>query len=391
MNATDAKPPVADLAFDGVVFDVTVSGGVRWLRGPQIAGALGYNRDDRLSDLYSRNADEFTSDMTQVMPLPTAGGVQQVRVFSLRGAHLLGMLANTSKAKAFRRWVLDVLDKEAAKIASAAQPIYPAAHPPLTEDLAAARDAMLDVAALMGMVQHGLSHIPDAWAAARSLNVARFQLEQFAQTLDGVLGDSLPEMPVHAPAAPPSTCAVQPSPAPEPAPMPANVPAAVDAPAQAELPIDQAPALLPAVTAPAPRVYLSATAIRAAEIGQFVQAWREGRIVAPSGLALPYGPALKADVFDAFVCWRNQQGMKPPMGDCRSGLLHPFREHGLIMSGQWVARKQCLVYYPGGNRKPPEGQRMNEWLAESVAAFQHVAAELFSTGSVSHEPPAEPA
>lgn len=76
--------------------------------------------------------------MTRVMPLPTAGGVQQVRVFSLRGAHLLGMLANTDKAKAFRRWVLDVLDKEAAKIASAAQPIYPATHPPLTEDLAAA-------------------------------------------------------------------------------------------------------------------------------------------------------------------------------------------------------------------------------------------------------------
>ena len=39
MNATDAKQPVADLAFGDVVFDVTVSGGIRWLRGPQIAGA----------------------------------------------------------------------------------------------------------------------------------------------------------------------------------------------------------------------------------------------------------------------------------------------------------------------------------------------------------------
>ena len=391
MNATDAKQPVADLAFGEVVFDVTVSGGVRWLRGLQIATALGYkNPSVDIKNLHARNADEFTPDMTQVMHLPTAGGVQQVRVFSLRGAHLLGMLANTSKAKAFRRWVLDVLDREAAKLTARPQPLYPTAIL-LTEDLSAARGAMIDVAAMLGMVQHGLSHIPDAWAAARSLNVARFQLEQFAQTLDGVLGDSLPDMPVHAPAAPPATCAAQSSPAPEPAPMPADVPAAVDAPAQAELPIDQAPALLPAVTAPAPRVYLSATAIRAAEIGQFVQAWREGRIVAPSGLALPYVPALKTDVFDAFVCWRNQQGMKPPMGDCRSGLLHPFKEHGLIMKGQWVARKQCLVYYPGGNRKPPEGQRMNEWLAESVAAFQHVAAELFGVGSVSHEPPAEPA
>lgn len=387
MNATSTKPPVADLAFDGVVFDVTVSGGVRWLRGPQIAGALGYNRDDRLSDLYSRNADEFTSDMTQVMRLPTAGGVQQVRVFSLRGAHLLGMLANTDKAKAFRRWVLDVLDQEAAKLTSAAQPIYPATHPPLTEDLSAAREAMLDAAALMGMVQRSLSAVPVAGDAIRSLNAGRFLLEQFANTLDGVLAAHVSEKPVYAPAAPASARTAPPCPAP----APAAAPAAVDTPVQAEPPINPAPALLPAVTAPAPRVRLSAAAMRAAEIGQFVQAWREGRIVAPSGAALPYVPVLIADVFSAFVCWRNQHGMKPPMGDCRNGLLHPFKEHGLIMKGQWVARTQRTVFYPGGNRKPPEGQRMNAWLAESVAEFQEVAAELFGVGSVSHEPPADPA
>jgi prophage antirepressor-like protein len=33
-----------------------------------------------------------------------------VRIFSLRGAYLLGMLARTPKAEAFRRWVLDVLE-----------------------------------------------------------------------------------------------------------------------------------------------------------------------------------------------------------------------------------------------------------------------------------------
>ena len=50
--------------------------------------------------------------MTQVIELPTAGGKQQVRVFSLRGCHLLGMLARTKVAKEFRHWVLDVLEKE---------------------------------------------------------------------------------------------------------------------------------------------------------------------------------------------------------------------------------------------------------------------------------------
>ena len=70
MNATDAKQPVADLAFGEVVFDVTVSGGVRWLRGLQIATALGYkNPSVDIKNLHARNADEFTPDMTVTVPI----------------------------------------------------------------------------------------------------------------------------------------------------------------------------------------------------------------------------------------------------------------------------------------------------------------------------------
>lgn len=36
------------------------------------------------------------------------------RIFSLRGAHLIAMFSRTALAKEFRRWVLDVLDKEIA-------------------------------------------------------------------------------------------------------------------------------------------------------------------------------------------------------------------------------------------------------------------------------------
>jgi len=40
-------------------------------------------------------------------------GVTDVRAdFSLRGAHLVGMFARTSTAKEFRKWFLDILDKE---------------------------------------------------------------------------------------------------------------------------------------------------------------------------------------------------------------------------------------------------------------------------------------
>lgn len=86
-----------------------------WLRGQQIADALGYkNPRQAIDDLYSRNAAEFTPAMTEVIDLPTAGGVQPVRIFSLRGAHLLGMLARTERAAEFRRWVLDVLEGRVA-------------------------------------------------------------------------------------------------------------------------------------------------------------------------------------------------------------------------------------------------------------------------------------
>ena len=101
------------LSFRNVNFDITDIHGQPWLRGYQIGNALEYSDGAvAIAKLYDRNADEFTDSMTQVIELPTAGGKQQVRVFSLRGCHLLGMLARTKAAKEFRHWVLDVLEKE---------------------------------------------------------------------------------------------------------------------------------------------------------------------------------------------------------------------------------------------------------------------------------------
>ncbi|ACQ68700.1 hypothetical protein BJP41_09070 [Candidatus Williamhamiltonella defendens] len=36
----------------------------------------------------------------------------ETRIFSLRGAHLIAMFAHTPVAKEFRKWCLDILDKE---------------------------------------------------------------------------------------------------------------------------------------------------------------------------------------------------------------------------------------------------------------------------------------
>lgn len=99
------------LTFEKTEFDIVDIHNIPWLRGMQIAYALGYqNPAQDIHNLYNRNADEFTDEMTQILDLPTAGGVQPVRIFSPRGSYLLGMLARTEKAKAFRQWVLDVLE-----------------------------------------------------------------------------------------------------------------------------------------------------------------------------------------------------------------------------------------------------------------------------------------
>ncbi|MFZ1492403.1 MAG: Bro-N domain-containing protein [Candidatus Competibacter denitrificans] len=106
------------LSFNNVKFDVVDRKGQPWLRGYQIGSALGYSQPDAaIAKLYDRNADEFTDSMTALVYLKTPGGKQTVRIFSLRGCHLLGMFARTAVAKEFRRWVLDVLDSVVQPVA----------------------------------------------------------------------------------------------------------------------------------------------------------------------------------------------------------------------------------------------------------------------------------
>lgn len=85
-----------------------------WMSGSEVGRALAYaDPETAIKKLYSRNSDEFTSTMTKIIKVATAGGKQAIRFFSLRGAHLLAMFARTDKAKEFRVWVLNILDREA--------------------------------------------------------------------------------------------------------------------------------------------------------------------------------------------------------------------------------------------------------------------------------------
>lgn len=104
------------LKFADNEFSVITHLGQPFLTLHDIANALYEGGDQsatpfrRVRDLYRRHKDEFSSSMTALVKVKTDGGVQEIRVFSLRGAHLLGMFARTENAKNFRRWVLDVLD-----------------------------------------------------------------------------------------------------------------------------------------------------------------------------------------------------------------------------------------------------------------------------------------
>lgn len=104
-----------ELTFHNTTFSHMEIGGQVWLTASEVGEALGYADDKAIHRLYRKHADEFTSNMTGVVKVTTPGGMQDVRMFSLRGAHLMGMFSRTPVAKEFRRWVLDILDREVAQ------------------------------------------------------------------------------------------------------------------------------------------------------------------------------------------------------------------------------------------------------------------------------------
>lgn len=97
------------IRFHDTKFTVIPHHGQPWLTATQIAQALGYAREDAVSHIYTRNADEFTPNMTTTVVRQTGSVEMENRIFSLRGAYLIAMFSCTALA-----WVLDVLDRETA-------------------------------------------------------------------------------------------------------------------------------------------------------------------------------------------------------------------------------------------------------------------------------------
>lgn len=107
----------SDYNFQGFAFNPVTEGGAIWFTSTELAKALGYKKTDDISQIYARNADEFSESMSLTLNMKVNGinnslRNKSVRVYSLRGAHLVAMFASTPKAKDFRRWALDILDRE---------------------------------------------------------------------------------------------------------------------------------------------------------------------------------------------------------------------------------------------------------------------------------------
>lgn len=85
-----------------------------WVTASDLAKALDYKQENAVSKIFNRNADEFTATMTQVIDNPRIPNLG-MRIFSMRGAHLIAMFARTPVAKEFRKWVLDVIEKKESK------------------------------------------------------------------------------------------------------------------------------------------------------------------------------------------------------------------------------------------------------------------------------------
>ncbi len=110
---------ITSLCFNDFTFSPVIRDNQPWFRSSEIARALGYKREDKIAQIYQRNTDEFTEGMTQLVEISSKPqnevlgnfGMVRARIFSLRGCHLLAMFARTPVAKAFRKWVLGVIEQ----------------------------------------------------------------------------------------------------------------------------------------------------------------------------------------------------------------------------------------------------------------------------------------
>ena len=163
-----------------------------WIRSTELARALGYSSEEMVSRLYRRNADEFTTDMTQLIeisaegqngPLENLSG-GRCRIFTLRACHLVAMLARTPVAKEFRKWVLDVLQELPEEGKQLPQPALPPSRPQDARatyaDMKHLRDLVRQWENVTGRMRRTIVRQYEAWLKTPT---SRFTLDDVANAM----------------------------------------------------------------------------------------------------------------------------------------------------------------------------------------------------------------
>lgn len=88
-----------------------------WFTAETLSNLLGYTDEKQVNKIFKRHEDEFTDSMTTKVTVSdksmSYGSLSKdIRLFSPRGAHLIGMVSRTKVAKELRRWLLDLVEKE---------------------------------------------------------------------------------------------------------------------------------------------------------------------------------------------------------------------------------------------------------------------------------------
>lgn len=193
------------LCFNDFTFSPVTRENQPWFKSSELARALGYANANYVTRLYHRNEDEFSSDMTQVIENGAEiqfGSDGRVRIFSLRGCHLLAMFARTPVAKSFRRWVLDVIEQYGERV--------PVAEPVSIDATRPSRRTDPERKALTAIINTWVGMAPIHYASARAqvnahFGVASVDALTVAQVKDAIRWvqgkiDALPTLPASAPA-----------------------------------------------------------------------------------------------------------------------------------------------------------------------------------------------
>ena len=104
------------LVFQNQPLEIIKIDNQEWVTSASLSKVLGYKHSHKVTQLFHRFKDEFSPSMSRTPTLGIVGNLKPtIRVFSLRGCHLVAMLAKTKVAKDFRKWVLDILENHQQK------------------------------------------------------------------------------------------------------------------------------------------------------------------------------------------------------------------------------------------------------------------------------------